>query len=218
MMFKKLLPYAIACCASFSLSAGDATSIVNFSTCITNSKYGKKEQENFEALRKQLSSLIEDTEKEAKDLSAKFEDSEYLDSLSPKAEEEMKARFQTLNEDLARYQSQFYQVMQQANMQIVHKMNSQIARASEKVAKDKKLDYVINKEACFYYRPDLDLTDKVITEMDKNFEIDAKAAKKVSDNTEEPKVTDLKDQKLSDNTAEQPKPSTDETKKTEKAA
>jgi len=184
MFSKKFLPWSIAACATFSLCAGEATSVVNFSTCITNSKYGKKEQENFENLRKQLAAMIDDTEKELKDLSAKLEDSEYLDSLSPKAEEELKARFQTLNEDLSRYQGQFYQVMQQANMQLVHKMSSQIARASEKVAKDKKLDYVINKEACFYYRPDLDMTQQVITEMDKNFDTDAKS-KKLSDNSEE---------------------------------
>ena len=186
MFLRKYVPWIAATCgATFSLCAADATSVVNFSTCITNSKYGKKEQENFEGLRKQLSSLIDDTEKELKDISAKFEDSEYLDSLSPKAEEELKARFQTLNEDLSRYQGQFYQVMQQANMQLVHKMSTQIARASEKIAKDKKLDYVINKEACFYFRPDLDLTQQVISEMDKNFEVDAKT-KKLSDNTEEP--------------------------------
>ena len=38
--------------------------VVNFTTCITESKLGKKEQENMENIRKQLSSLIEDTEKE----------------------------------------------------------------------------------------------------------------------------------------------------------
>ncbi len=52
------------------------------------------------------------------------------------------------------------------------------------MAKDKKLDYVINKEACFYYRPDLDMTTQVIAEMDKNFDVDAKS-KKLSDNSED---------------------------------
>jgi outer membrane protein len=185
MFFKKFFPWTVVACGiSLSLCAGEATSVVNFSTCITNSKYGKKEQENFENLRKQLATMVDDTEKELKEISTKLEDSEYLDSLSPKAEEELKARFQTLNDDLSRYQGQFYQVMQQANMQLVHKMSTQITRASEKVAKDKKLDYVINKEACFYYRPDLDLTQLVINEMDKNFDIDAKT-KKLSDNSDE---------------------------------
>src|SRR5271168_1171700 len=95
--------------AGASLSA-DAlmTGVVNFTTCVTDSKYGKKEQENFESLRKQMASMIESTEKELKDIAAKFEDTEYLDSLSPKAEEEMKIKFQTLQEELGRYQNQFY--------------------------------------------------------------------------------------------------------------
>ena len=46
---------------------------------------------------------------------AKFEDTEYLDSLSPKAEEDLKIKHQTLQEDLGRYQQQFYQVLQHAN-------------------------------------------------------------------------------------------------------
>ncbi len=183
MSFKKFLPLIVAGCTALSLSASEASSVVNFSTCITNSKYGKKEQENFEAIRKQMTATIEDAEKELKDISAKLEDSEYLDSLSPKAEEELKGRYQTLNDDLSRYQNQFYQVMQQAQMQFVHKMGVQIARASEKVAKDQKLDYVINKEAFFYYRPELDKTSQVISEMDKNFELDVKT-KKLSDNSE----------------------------------
>ncbi len=86
--------------------------VVNFTTCITDSKSGKKEQENMENIRKQLSSLMEDTEKEMREIAGKFEDTEYLDSLSPKAEEELKVKFQTLQEDLGRYQNQFYQVLQ----------------------------------------------------------------------------------------------------------
>ncbi len=166
-----------------SLEATPALSVVNFSSCITDSKYGKKEQENFENIRKQLGSLIENTEKEMRDLSSKFEDTEYLDSLSPKAEEEMKGRYQALNEDLARYQNQFYHIMQQANMQMLNKMNAQIARAAEKLAQENNLDYIVNREACFYFRPDLDLTNQIIVEMDKNFEIELKE-KAVSDNAE----------------------------------
>ncbi|HSX26072.1 MAG TPA: OmpH family outer membrane protein [Chlamydiales bacterium] len=160
---------------------------VNFSTCITDSKVGKSEQQNMETIRKQMSTLIEDTEKEMKELSAKFEDTEYLDSLSPKAEEELKVKFQTLQEDLGRYQNQFYQVLQHANYQMIQKMSSSIAKASEKIAKTKKLDYVMNKEACFYIRPDLDVTTLVISEMDKTFEIDSKT-KKLSENDEEPQL------------------------------
>lgn len=159
------------------------TGVVNFTTCITDSKYGKKEQENLEALRKQMASLIENTEKELKEISLKFEDTEYLDSLSPKAEEELKIKFQALQEDLGRYQNQFYQVLNHANYQMVQKMSQSISTAAKQVAEKNKLDYVINKEACFYIRPDLDVTTLVISEMDKKFEIDSKS-KKLSENEE----------------------------------
>ena len=42
--------------------------VVNFATCITDSKAGKKEQENMESMRKQMSTLIEDTEKELREM------------------------------------------------------------------------------------------------------------------------------------------------------
>ena len=149
--------------------------VVNFATCITESKAGKKEQENMESMRKQMATLVENTEKELKEIAAKFEDSEYLDSLSPKAEEELKAKFQTLQEELGRYQNQFYQVLNHANYQMMQKINGNIAKAAEKIAAEKHLDYVMNKEACFYIRSDLDVTSSVIAEMDKNFELDGKA-------------------------------------------
>jgi len=169
----------------FASSGFADTGIVNFTSCITDSQSGKKEQENMENIRKQMTSLIEDTEKEIKELSAKFEDTEFLDSLSPKAEEEMKMKYQTLQEDLGRYQNQFYQVLQHAQYQLIQKMNGNITKASEVIAKEKNLDYVINKEACFYIRPDLDVTSAVINEMDKLFELESKKAKKLSDNSEE---------------------------------
>jgi outer membrane protein len=176
MFLSKTLLSTLTVCglATASLSANELFGVVNFTTCVTDSKYGQKEQENFEGIRKQLSSMIEDTEKEIKEIADRFGDTDYLDSLSPKAEEELKARYQNLNEDLSRYQGQFYQIMQQANMQLLQKISTQIAAASERVATEKKIDYVINREACFYYNPNLDLTEQVISEMDKSYEIESK--------------------------------------------
>ena len=42
----------------------------------------------------------------------------------------------------------------------------------------------MNREACFYIRPDLDVTELVVAEMDKSFEQDSKS-KKLSDNTDD---------------------------------
>jgi outer membrane protein len=149
--------------------------VVNFVTCVTDSKYGKYEQSQLENIRGQWTSLIEDTEKELKELSSKFEDQDYLDSLSPEAEEELKVKYKILNDDMAKYQNQLYQVLNQANYFFVQKMTQSIAKASEEIAKNKKLDMVINKEACFYNKPNLEVTDLVIKEMDKNFDKEEKA-------------------------------------------
>lgn len=186
-MHKKFLSAAIflgLLSGSAVASENPTIGVVNFTSCITESKCGKKEQENLETLRKQMSSLIESTEKELRDLTAKFEDTEYLDSLSPKAEEELKTKYQALQEDLGRYQNQFYQVLNHANYQMIQKVSTTIASAAEKVAKEQKLDYVMNKDACFYINPNFDVTSVVISEMDKSFELDSKA-KKISDNSDE---------------------------------
>ncbi len=160
--------------AAFSAEVPPSFGIVNFGSCVSDSKLGKQEQASFESLKKQMSSLLEETEKQLSDLSAKFNDPEYLDGLSPEAEEELKIKFRTLNEELSRYQNQYYQVMNQANMRIMQTLANSINSASEKVAKDKKLSMVVNKDACFYFTPALDVTSLVVTEMDKNFAQEAK--------------------------------------------
>lgn len=160
-----------------------AIGVVNFATCITESKAGKKEQETMESMRKQMTSLVEETEKEMREIATKFEDPEYLDSLSPKAEEEMKIKFQTLQEDLQRYQNQFYQVLNQANYQMLQKMSSTISKAAKEVANVQHLDYVLNKEACFYVRDGLEVTTAVVDAMNKNYDLEMKA-KNLSDTQE----------------------------------
>jgi outer membrane protein len=149
--------------------------VVNFASCVTDSKSGKQEEENMQAMRKQMAAMAENTEKELKELTAKLEDTEFVDSLSPKAEEEMRLKVQTLQEDMGRYQNQFYQLLQHAQYQMYQKMSGNIAKASEAVAKEKNLAYVINKEACFYIRDDHDVTSAVIAVMDKDFEAAPKA-------------------------------------------
>ena len=177
-MFRKKLHtfLTVACLSAGALSASENFGVVNFSTCVTDSKLGKEEQNNFENLKKQLGTHLEDTEKQINELAAKFNDPEFMDGLSPEAENEMKHKIQALNEEMGRYQNQYYQVLNQANMRIVQILSSNINTASEKIAKDKKLAMVINKDACFFFTPGLDVTNLVIAEMDKSYEQDAKKA------------------------------------------
>lgn len=190
-MKKRVIPYILTVLSLSGSLCADMQSatvgIVNFSTCITDSKIGKQEQTSFESLKKQMTSLLEDTEKQLNEISGKFNDSEYMDGLSPEAEEELKNKFRTLSEEMNRYQNQYYQVLQQANMRVFQVVGNSVTNASEKVAQSKKLNLIANKEAFFYYSPDLDVTTLVVAEMDKKFDEDAKNQTQSSPATEEKK-------------------------------
>lgn len=161
-------------CASAHAAEHSSLGAVNFGTCVNDSKLGKEKQASFEALKKQMSSLLEEKEKQLNTLAAKFNDPEQMDSLSPEQEEELKNQFRTLNEEMNQFQNQYYQVLNQKNMQIVQTIAESITAASAKVAAEKKLSAVFNKEALFYMAPAMDITPAVIAEMDTNFETSAK--------------------------------------------
>lgn len=169
-MFQKI---AALCLLAASLSA-DSMGVVNFANCISESKLGKSEQANFENLKKQLGTHLEATEKELNDLAAKLNDSEYMDGLSPEADGELREKVRALNEELMRYQNQYYQVLNQTNMKIVQQISAKIASAAETVAKAKKIDAVFNQEACFYASPSLNVTDDVVKEMDLRYDEEMK--------------------------------------------
>ncbi|MEI6531383.1 MAG: OmpH family outer membrane protein [Chlamydiota bacterium] len=151
--------------------------VVNFKNCIEKSKMGQAEQKSFEELKTQMGAVLEKTEKELEDLSKKLNDSEYLDSLSAEAQNEIKGRFQNMGQELSRYQNQYYQILNQANFKLVQELGTKVADAAKIVAAAKKLNFVMNEDAFFYYAPTFDVTSDVISELDKRYEIDAKAVK-----------------------------------------
>jgi Skp family chaperone for outer membrane proteins len=189
-MLKKIFLLMFLCLGAFAKDA--SIGVVNFQTCIMESKYGKYEQEQLEKVKKQWSSLIEDTEKQFKEVSSKLEDTEYLESLSADAKKELQEKQQSLGNDLSKYQSQLYQMLNQAQYFFIQKMFANISKASEEVAKKNDLKMLLNKEVFFYYaEDDMDQTNKVITEMDAMF---AKE-QAVSENTEEkPADTEKKEE------------------------
>ncbi len=151
--------------------------VINFNTCVQESKYGKHEQEQFMSFSKQWESRIEEDQKSIKDLSAKFEDQEYMDGLSPEGEKTLKEDFQMAHQKLAKDKEEIYQIMNMAQREFYQKIYAQVVKVSEKVAGEKKLNLLLNKEICFYNEPAMDVTQHVIAEMDKTFESDMKAQK-----------------------------------------
>ncbi|NGX28641.1 MAG: hypothetical protein K940chlam1_00825 [Candidatus Anoxychlamydiales bacterium] len=191
--FIVILLFLLVCSqTAFAIESKAMIGIVNFMTCITESKYGKNEQEQLENIKKQWSTLIEETEKEIGELNSKMEDQDYLDGLSPEAEEDLKMKQSAMYQDLAKYQNQLYQILNQANYFLIQKMSTNISKASEAIAQNRRLDIVLNKEACFYNNPKIDITEQVIHEMDKNYE--KETVKNESEKDKENVAADLQPQ------------------------
>lgn len=150
--------------------------VVNFKRVVEESKYGKQEQGNFEALKKQMESILEEKEKTLNEITAKFNDADYVDSLSPEAENELKHKFRLLNQELGQIQSQYYQTLNQANMKILQKLNEMVAEASKKLAKESQLDIILNDDGGFYYAPELDFSKKVISILDVGYDAEVKSS------------------------------------------
>ena len=169
---KKLLTLVLSCIVFVApLMAEDVKiGVVNFKSCVEKSKLGKKEQANFDSLRKQMESVLEEKEKALNEIGNKFNDPDYLDSLSPEAEAELKHKLRTLNQELSQHQNQYYQALNQANFKIIQKMSESVAQASEKVAVKNGLDVVLNEEGSFFYNRALDISDDVVKVMDETFD------------------------------------------------
>lgn len=176
---RKLALLALLSMAPLAAQNADVSSIgvVNFKSCIEKSKLGQAEQKSFEDLKTQMGTVLEKTEKELEEISTKLNDSDYLDSLSADAQTELKTRFQNLGQELARYQNQYYQILNQANFKLIQELGSKVADAAKTVAANKKLNFIANEDAFFYYAPQFDVTSDVIAELDKRYEADSKAAK-----------------------------------------
>ena len=138
---------------------------VSFKTVLEKSKVGIKEQARFDSVRKQMEQTLEKKEKELNELAPKFTD-EYLDSLTPEAETELKEKFKTLSQDLSQKQNEFYQTLQQEQMQVMQKILSMVSSASAALAKEKGYTLILNDEVCLYKTEQLDVSAEIIKKLD----------------------------------------------------
>jgi outer membrane protein len=143
--------------------------MVSFKKCVEESKAGKKEQAQFDVQRKEMEQTLEKKQKDLNELAPKFNE-EYLDSLTPEAEKQLKDKFQTLSQELTELQNQYYQAMDQTHYQLMQKLYDMVGKAAEVVAKDRKLDFVLNDEVCFYKNATSDVSADVIKKLDEMFE------------------------------------------------
>lgn len=164
------LSIATLACASLTAFASDF-GFVNFKHCIEKSKQGVQERNAFEALKKQLSDALQKSDKELEDLAKKLQDQDYMDGLSPGAEDELKQRFQALSQEFSRYQNQYYQLLNQANMRMIQSMHDSVCNAAEKIRDQHNLSFLFNEDSTFACAPAFNFTDEVIQELDKRFDL-----------------------------------------------
>jgi outer membrane protein len=169
-IWNKLLLASMLIMALPSLEAAELkVGVVDFKKCVENSKLGKQEQDNFNKMKAQMESVLAEKEKVLTDLAQKLQDTDYLDSISELTETEMKRKFRTLSQEMSQHQQQYYQVLQQAHVKVIQGINEAIAEASKNLATSDKYDLIINDESAFFSSSALDVSDRVITEMDKVF-------------------------------------------------
>lgn len=156
--------------ANDSLKVG----IVNFRKVVEASKQGKQQQTAFEGMKTQMESLLQDKEKSVNEIATKLQDADYMDGLTPEAENELKHKYRALGQELAQAQQQFLQTLQQANVKIVQMLSEDVAKAAGEVAKGKNLDLVFNEDAAFHYKPAIDISDLVVQKMNETFDRESK--------------------------------------------
>jgi len=154
--------------------------VVNFKSCVDQSRLGQQEQGTFEALKKQMEGVFMEKEKAMTEIADKFEDPDYLDSLSPEAETEAKRKFRGMAQELTQMEQQYRQTLQQTNFKVIQLLTEEVTEATKAVAEQEKIDIVLNDESAFFYGPKLDISAKIVVAMDKEFAKKAQEAKEAS--------------------------------------
>lgn len=169
--------------ALFALSLSLATmaeaanyGFVNFKEVIEKSKLGKQEQGTFDSLKEQMEKVLEEKDKELNEIASKFNDPDYIDTLSPEAENDLKHKFRLLSQDMSEKQNQFYQALQNAQMKVMAKLAESVGKASEVVMAAKSLDAIFNQDATFSLKDSQNVSTEVIKQMDSQFEKESTTA------------------------------------------
>lgn len=144
--------------------------VVNFKECVEKSKHGQQEKVAFESLKNQMMETLEKADKELLQIAEKLEDQDFMDGLSPTAEEELKIKYQQMSQELARCQNQYYQMLNQANYRMLQTLHTFVAEAADKIREQKGLMAVFNQDSFFAFADHLDITSDIVAAMNDDFE------------------------------------------------
>ena len=125
-----------------------------------------------------MESILQEKEKTLEDIESKLNDDDYMDSISEEVAGDLKRKKRTIRNEGMQLQSQYMQTLQQANMKIIQKLTEAISKASAQVAQDtssgETVDVIFTDEACTYYVPRLDVSERVVAKMNAIFDAEQK--------------------------------------------
>ena len=129
-------------------------------------------------MKNQMESVLHDKEASLEDIETKLNDDDYMDSISEEAANELRRKKRNIRNEGMQLQNQYLQTLQQTNLKIVQKLTEAISKASAQIAQDissgQPLDAIFTDEACTFYAPHLDVTDRIIAKMNAIFDSEQK--------------------------------------------
>jgi outer membrane protein len=157
--------------------------IVSTKKCLEESNIGKQETANFRKMETQMKEVLEEKVRVYREVDSKLNDEDYLDSISAEAERELKNKRSSIRKEATALEGEFVQTLEQANLKIAQKVTEMISKASAEVAQDSEktnepLSMILTDQACTYFNPQLDVTDRVIVKMNQMFENEQKDSTK----------------------------------------
>jgi len=149
--------------------------VINTRKCLEDSKLSKHERVTLEKMKGQMESVLKEKEKSIYEIESKLRDEDYMDSISEDLERDLRHKKKLIIEEGVELNRQFSENLEMTNMKIIQSIIEAIGIASKDVVKDmnnqnKPIDIVLSSEACTYFTPGLDLTDKVLAKMDLLYE------------------------------------------------
>lgn len=161
--------------ASSSSSPSTSIRVINTRRCLEEAKMSKHERVTLEKMKSQMESVLKEKEKAIYEIESKLRDEDYTDNLSDEAERDLKHKKKLLIEEGMELNRQFSDNLEMTNMKIMQSIIEAISKASKEVAQEMasqnlKIDAIFSSEACTFYDPSLDITDRVLAKMDAAFD------------------------------------------------
>lgn len=152
--------------------------VLNTKRCLDESKLGKQEQSNFEKMKQQMESILQDRGREIEEIEGKLNDDDYMDSISEDAASELRRNRRKLRQESLQLQEQYLQTLQQANVKILQRITGVVSKASQQVAQELAFNnqpvVILTDEACTYFTAQLDVTDRIIAKMNTIYDAEPK--------------------------------------------